>query len=139
MDRKTEEEFAGLYPGIYNAYRKALDSKDPNKMLHVADLIEKEQRSQTPWYSLDIIPGTDADMFENLSTVLTEESKKYSKKNPYDTKSKSIVNKFKDADVKAKGVYGQLLKEYDAIPNDDYINKLDKSYQNTFCTTLWHR
>ena len=119
--RKTEGEFAKKYPGIYNAYMQALNSGKPEEMTKIAELIESQQTKQTPWYSLDIIPGTDADMFENLATVLKETSKKtkanYSPEN--------IKNAYKDLPVKVLGIYGNLKKQYDAIPDTDYMGKID--------------
>jgi hypothetical protein len=127
FNTQPEEKFAKNYPGIHNAYRKALDSKNPEEMIKVANLIESQQTSQTPWYSLDMIPGTDADMFENLSETLKETAAKQKSSESYKKHSENIASKFKDAPVKAQVIYNKLLKDYEAIPNDDYINKLNKS------------
>ena len=129
FNTQPEEKFAKNYPGIYNAYRKALDSKKPDEMFKAANLIESQQTLQTPLYSLDMIPGTDADMFENLSETLRETATKQYNSESYKKHSQSTINKFKDAPVKAQVIYNNLQKEYDAIPNDDYVNKLNKSTQ----------
>lgn len=131
--RKTEGEFASKYPAIYNAYMQALNSNDPKLMQERANLIESQQTSigdlfkgtkkQTPWYSFDIIPGTDADMFENLATVLREKSKQIKTQSKY--KPEVTKDAYKDLPVKALGVYGQLKKQYDAIPDTDYMAKID--------------
>ena len=121
--RKTEGEFASKYPGIYNAYMQALNSGKPEEMTKIADLIESQQITQTPKYSLDIIPGTDADMFENLATVLKEKSKKIENQSKY--KPENIKNAYKDLPVKALGIYGKLKQQYDAIPDTDYMAKID--------------
>jgi len=125
--RKSEGEFAAKYPAIYNAYMTALNNKDAAEMHKVADLIEKQQKTQTPWYSLDMIPGTDADMFENLSSVLKEEAAKISGNSSY--KPEVIKSKYKDLPVKALGIYGKLKQEYAAIPKDDYMKLIEKDNQ----------
>jgi len=125
--RKSEGEFAAKYPAIYNAYMTALNNKDVAEMNKVASLIESQQKTQTPWYSLDMIPGSDADMFENLSSVLKEEAAKINGNSSY--KPEVIKSKYQDLPVKALGIYGKLKEEYAAIPKDDYMKLIEKDNQ----------
>ena len=121
LNTQPEGEFAKKYPSIYNAYMQALNSGEPEEMTKVANLIESQQTKQTPWYSLDMIPGSDADMFENLSTILKQKSKKT--KNNYS--AENIKSEYKDLPVKLLGIYGKLKEQYKAIPDSDYMAKID--------------
>jgi hypothetical protein len=121
LNTQPEGEFAKKYPSIYNAYMQALNSGEHEEMTNIANIIESQQTKQTPRYSLDMIPGSDADMFENLSTILKQKSKK----NKSNYSAENIKSAYKDLPVKVLGIYGKLKQQYDAIPDSDYMAKID--------------
>lgn len=118
---ENAQKFASSYPGVYNAYMQGLNSGDPAKMKEAANLIQNQQ-SQTPWYSLDAVPWSEADKFSDMSGILKERAQLL----PYQQQAVVRDAARKAAPVKALGIYGHALKAYEAIPDSDYINKLNE-------------
>lgn len=118
-------DFAKNYPGIYNMYRQALASGDAQKMKEAAKYIKSQQRPQTPWYSLDIVPWSDADKFSDIAGILEEHAKSV----PYQRMREDIEKRSMEAPTKVKTLYDTMLKEYNSIPNEDYVTKANKSAQ----------
>jgi hypothetical protein len=116
-------EFAKLYPDIYGMYMQGLNSNKPEDMISTANEILKQQKSQTPWYSLDMVPWSDADKFSDIAGILKEKASNLTASNSI----KKIQEENKANDFKFLQLLNKKKMEYDALPATEYKKRAEKS------------
>jgi len=124
-DPNDFREFTRNYPAIAGIYKNALSSGDPNKMRQASKLILDHQQEQTPWYSLDVNPWSDADKFSDIASILNEQANAIRarvEKSAFE--QQQVQGAQLETDALAK-----LSAQYDATPETDYMTRLNLDSQ----------
>ena len=127
LNRIEETKFknsGGIEKAAYDMYQHALKSKDPKKMLEIANELETNKNFDID-YSVGWLPFTNQDKISDMAAVLSDEAAKIVGKKTKNELNKATVN----ITSKVDDIVKSFTKQYNETPADQYDKKLKLAKQ----------
>ena len=114
----------GMEKAAYDMYQHALKSKDPKKMLEIANELQNNKNFDID-YSVGWLPFTNQDKISDMASVLSDEATKIIGK-----KTKTELNQA-SANITSKvdDIVKSFTKQYNETPADQYDKKIKLAKQ----------